>query len=109
PPRARAARSSASPQARARRPNFRDEPLRILAADEYLKRASESEVGREAVVDDGVDDYTADVAASRRARSAIPTITTHSAKTKYPRNAMPSVRRAAIGKPAQPSQRGSTR
>ena len=34
-----------------------DEPLRILAADEHLEFDPEREVGRERVVDDGVDDH----------------------------------------------------
>ena len=36
-----------------------DEPLGVLAADENLQRVTEREVGREGVVDDGVDDHQA--------------------------------------------------
>ena len=39
--------------------HLRDEPLSILAADEYLERVTDPDVGREGIVDDGVDDYDA--------------------------------------------------
>ena len=38
-------------------PHLLDEPLGVLAPDEHLELDAEREVGREGVVDDGVDDH----------------------------------------------------
>ena len=45
-----------------------DEPLSVLAADEHLELDAEREVGREGVVDDGVDDHADTMMPSLRAR-----------------------------------------
>jgi len=41
-------------------PHLVEEPLGVLAADESLDGVTEREVGREGVVDDGVDDHNGD-------------------------------------------------
>jgi hypothetical protein len=45
-----------------------DEALGVLAPDEHLERVSEREVGRESVVDHGIDDHEPTMTRSRAAR-----------------------------------------